>query len=176
MLNTFPWRCTSTGVGTGSTLPSPFVCLCRNCQYQEFPVSVLTNRKTASRLPGGADSTGMPASPTSALPPSPPGTESLPEELPAEIIAKMGGDFESLYDPDTEGTNPSEPNGQSHIPTDIPRVEVIPLIRRGTIKRGDLVRSSTKRLTAVEGEDQPLGDWLLPGYDVYIVSLQETLG
>lgn len=136
--------------------------LCRNCQYQEFPVSVLTNSKTASRMQAGG-------------PGALPGFESLPEEVPLNVIAELDGDF--CGSDDSDGTQQSGTlghNGQLTVPAG--SCSDARLSRRGTVRRGDLVRSSTRHLRAVQGEEQPLSDWLLPGYDLYIVSLQETLG
>lgn len=153
----------------------PVRCVCRNCQYQDFPVSVLTNSQTAVRVPRLPDCSNYSACTLSGSP-NYCATECLPDELPAEVIAKMGGEFDKLYDWEgMEKHGSQQPTNDSAGP---PQVHINPpsLARKSTIKRGDLVRSSTKLLTAVQGEDQPLVDWLLPGYDVYVVSLQETLG
>ncbi|CDJ63750.1 endonuclease/exonuclease/phosphatase domain-containing protein, putative [Eimeria necatrix] len=155
--------------------PLKIFCGTWNCQYQDFPVSVLTNSQTAVRVPRLPDCSNYSACTLSGSPNSC-ATECLPDELPAEVIAKMGGEFDKLYD--LEGMEKhgwQQPTNDSAGP---PQVHINPpsLARKSTIKRGDLVRSSTKLLTAVQGEDQPLVDWLLPGYDVYVVSLQETLG
>lgn len=136
-----------------------------NCQYQEFPVSVLTNSKTASRMQASG---APPAGESGALP----GFESLPEEVPLNVIAELDGDFCGSDDSDgVQQSGSSGHNGQLAVSCSDAR-----LSRRGTVRRGDLVRSSTRHLRAVQGEEQPLSDWLLPGYDLYIVSLQETLG
>ncbi|KAL8444995.1 hypothetical protein Emed_005964 [Eimeria media] len=154
--------------------PLKIFCGTWNCQYQDFPVNVLVNRRTASRMQQQFES---PVSATSSSSCSvsfahPP--ETLPEEVPAEVIVKLDGDFETLCDTDAameEERPPTTPQVNAGGGGLAP-----PLSRKATISRGDLVRSSTKLLRAVEGEDQPFADWVLPGYDVYIISLQETLG
>ncbi|KAL8427851.1 hypothetical protein Efla_005817 [Eimeria flavescens] len=168
--------------------PLKIFCGTWNCQYQEFPVDVLVNRRTANCLHASADSPGAAATGGKA-PPSvyvhPPDT--LPEEVPADVIAKLDGDFESLCASDGRGEDTEEAGAflptsskptYAHLglPEGGRNLAELPLTRKGTISRDDLVRSSTKLLRAVEGEEQPLADWVLPGYDVYIIALQETLG
>ncbi|KAL8435387.1 hypothetical protein ACSSS7_002519 [Eimeria intestinalis] len=153
--------------------PLKIFCGTWNCQYQDFPVNVLVNRRTASRLQQELDSPVLAANPSRLVSSSADVPETLPEEVPTEVIEKLDGDFDALCEPDAplEQQRPgpalqiSSAGGVS-----------APFSRKATISRGDLVRSSTRRLRAVEGEDQPFADWVLPGYDVYIVSLQETLG
>ncbi|KEP60203.1 UNVERIFIED_CONTAM: endonuclease/exonuclease/phosphatase family protein [Hammondia hammondi] len=43
------------------------------------------------------------------------------------------------------------------------------------VERKSLLRASTLRLKAVKDGEQPLSDWVLPGYDVYVITLQETI-
>ncbi|KAL8448391.1 hypothetical protein Emag_003942 [Eimeria magna] len=155
--------------------PLKIFCGTWNCQYQDFPINVLVNRKTASRMQHQLESPVSAASSSSSLLSLAPAPETLPEEVPAEVIVKLDGDFETLCDTDAtlEEQKPlptsqaSAPGGGLSTPS---------LSRKATISRGDLVRSSTRLLRAVEGEDQPFADWVLPGYDIYIISLQETLG
>ncbi|KAL8270180.1 hypothetical protein Esti_005907 [Eimeria stiedai] len=154
--------------------PVKIFCGTWNCQYQDFPVNVLVNRRTASRMQQQLESPVSAANPSSCLPPVTHASETLPEEVPAEVIVKLDGDFETLCDAEAavEEHRPfltlqaNAPGGLSPPPPS----------RKATISRGDLVRSSTRLLRAVEGEDQPFADWVLPGYDVYVISLQETLG
>ncbi|XP_026190267.1 uncharacterized protein LOC34617323 [Cyclospora cayetanensis] len=168
--------------------PVKVFCGTWNCQYQEFPVNFLTNQKTAvcvQRISGSQKFAGGSETPSplsGEVSPSSVIAECLPEEVPADVIAKLDGDFETLFSSDgNEAEGQAEGDGQPQEPAaavaQSPSVRFSPpLTRRGTIRRGDLLRSSTRQLTAVQGEDQPLGEWLLPGYDVYVVSLQETLG
>ncbi|PHJ21094.1 endonuclease exonuclease phosphatase family protein, partial [Cystoisospora suis] len=43
------------------------------------------------------------------------------------------------------------------------------------VTRKSLMRASTLSLQDVRQGEQPLRDWILPGYDVYVITLQETI-
>ncbi|XP_058515671.1 inositol polyphosphate 5-phosphatase K-like [Ochotona princeps] len=53
------------------------------------------------------------------------------------------------------------------------RVSPSPPLRM--VARGSLQRKSTLSLRAVRQGEEPLRQWVLPGYDVYVITLQETI-
>lgn len=162
----------------------------RNCQYQEFPLQVVTNNKTLMNMWGS----GTPFSPEGPGGEATAGSyvgdsadEALPDVLPLSVVEKLGGEVVGVpHGPSDEADGlaansgcPASGNSGNGASSQGDNSNVDDgtddSVKRMTVQRNDLIRLSTRRLKAVEGEEQPLKDWLLPGYDVYIISLQETL-
>ncbi|KFG53234.1 endonuclease/exonuclease/phosphatase family protein [Toxoplasma gondii FOU] len=141
--------------------PIRIFCGTWNSEYQDFPQGTMTPNISPEAL----------AAP-SVLPAHLP--ERVVEELLDDEDAWATGDVDA-FDQYGKHRNDGESErkvGKSawlstpgtHAPSDSRMVE-----------RKSLLRASTLKLKAVKDGEQPLSDWVLPGYDVYVITLQETI-
>ncbi|PFH32175.1 endonuclease/exonuclease/phosphatase family protein [Besnoitia besnoiti] len=137
-----------------------------NSEYQEFPEETMTPYEGAGGLVESSSA--------------------LPARLPERVVEELLDDEDAWATADSIG-DAADANARDKANRGggaPPLVEIRAADSRGFDRPGDegpmverrrLLRASTLRLKAVKQGEQPLMDWLLPGYDVYVVTLQETI-
>ncbi|CBZ51047.1 hypothetical protein NCLIV_041220 [Neospora caninum Liverpool] len=149
--------------------PIRIFCGTWNSEYQEFPQGTMTPD----------------ASPDALM-----ATSVLPAHLPERVVEELLDDEDAWATGDADAFDqwPGRPRSDTGDSGDVPKRQQAeersswistPGDRsfEGSrmVERKSLLRASTLNLKAVKEGEQPLIDWVLPGYDVYVITLQETI-